>query len=98
MRDGFLWDHEYPERPIYNESIEVRLNDQEVSYRWLSDGDEWKPMTRGRNGAFTVPLRAAGAVTGVLAITPGPWPDNGLTRDDVGTPQSGAGARGGAGP
>src|SRR5207249_10015904 len=23
VKDGFLWDHEYPERPIYNETLEV---------------------------------------------------------------------------
>ncbi|MDO8478518.1 MAG: hypothetical protein Q7W02_20445 [Candidatus Rokubacteria bacterium] len=85
VRDGFLWDHEYPERPIYNESVEVRLGDEEVSYRWLSEGDNWAPMTRDANGVFRVGLRAGGAVTGVLSIKPGLWPDTDLTHDGVET-------------
>ncbi len=75
VKDGFLWDHEYPERPIYNESIEVRVGDTEMSYRWLADGDEWKQMTRDLGGAFRVALRGTGALTGDLAIKPGVWPD-----------------------
>jgi len=81
VKDGFLWDHEYPERPIYNESIEVRVGDTEVFYRWLSDGDEWKPMQADGAGGFRVPLRSGGALRGNLVIHPGPWPDPALTKE-----------------
>jgi hypothetical protein len=81
VKDGYLWDHEYPERPIYNESIEVRVGDAGMSYRWLSDGDEWKEMKRDPGGAFRVALRSAGSVTGDLVINPGVWPDPALTKE-----------------
>jgi hypothetical protein len=81
VKDGFLWDHEYPERPIYNESIEVRLGDTEVSYRWLADGDEWKPMRADGAGGFRVALRSGGTLKGDLVIQPGSWPDPLLTRE-----------------
>lgn len=81
VRDGFLWDHEYPERPIYNESIEVRIGDPDgdgrvdVDYRWLSDGDAWSPVRPDANGQYRMALRAAGALTGDLVISPAPWPE-----------------------
>jgi len=81
VKDGFLWDHEYPERPIYNESIEVRVGDTEVSYRWLSDGDEWKPMRADGAGGFRVPLRSGGALKGDLVVRYAPWPDPVLTKE-----------------
>jgi hypothetical protein len=80
VRGGFLWDHEYPERPIYNESIEVRVGDKQVDYRWLSEGDDWHNV-QPQAGEFRIPLRGAGALKGVLAITPGPWPDPALTKE-----------------
>jgi hypothetical protein len=81
VRDGFLWDHEYPERPIYNESIEVRVGDTGMSYRWLSDGDEWTEATRAADGSVRVALRNGGAVKGDLVIRPGVWPDAALTKE-----------------
>ncbi len=81
VKDGFLWDHEYPERPIYNESIEVRAGDTETSYRWLSDGDVWAEMRRDSSGAFRVALRSAGSLTGDLVINVGAWPDPALTKE-----------------
>jgi len=81
VRDGFLWDHEYPERPIYNESVEVRVGGDQVGYRWLSDGDDWHTVTGEQSGEYRIPLRQAGALTGILAITPGRWPDPGLTKE-----------------
>ena len=83
VRDGFLWDHEYPERPIYNESIEVRIGDPQVFYRWLSEGDDWHEVRPDGTGRYGIVLRAAGAVAGILAITPGPWPDPILTREEA---------------
>jgi hypothetical protein len=81
VRDGFLWDHEYPERPIYNESIEVRVGDGQVFFHWLSEGDEWHEIQRSATGEYRIPLRAAGALAGVLTIKPGLWPDPALTRE-----------------
>ncbi len=81
VRDGFLWDHEYPERPIYNESIEVRVGDTGMSYRWLSDGDEWTEAARAADGSVRVALRNGGAVKGDLVIRPGVWPDAALTKE-----------------
>jgi hypothetical protein len=81
VKDGFLWDHEYPERPIYNESIEVRVGDTGMSYRWLSDGDAWTDMKRDPSGTFRVAIRSAGSMTGDLVITPGIWPDPALTKE-----------------
>jgi hypothetical protein len=81
VRDGFLWDHEYPERPIYNESIEVRVGDGKMFHRWLSEGDDWHEVTREATGDYRIPLRSAGALAGMLTITPGPWPDPALTKE-----------------
>lgn len=81
VRDGFLWDHEYPERPIYNESIEVRVGDGQVFHRWLSDGDDWHEVPPGATGEYRIPLRSAGALAGVFMIKPGRWPDPELTKE-----------------
>ena len=82
VRDGFLWDHEYPERPIYNESIEVRVGDGgQMSYRWLSEGDAWQDVQPDAAGDYRIPLRSAGALTGSLVIKPGRWPDPELTKE-----------------
>jgi hypothetical protein len=90
VRDGFFWDHEYPDRPIYNESIEVRIGEGEVSYRWLSDGDEWKTMIRDQaDGGFSVALRGGAAVNGVLTIKPAPWPEPSLTQNEQASPAAG---------
>jgi len=81
VRDGFLWDHEYPERPIYNESIEVRIGDGKLFYRWLSEGDDWHEVPRHATDGYRIPLRSAGALAGVLTIKPGPWPDPQITKE-----------------
>ena len=89
-----LWDHEYPERPIYNETLEIGVEDTDASklvprvqFRWLSDGDEWKPKSSepplkpDSAGIYCIPLRAAEAFSATLAIKGGLWPDNDLTKD-----------------
>jgi hypothetical protein len=81
VKDGFLWDHEYPERPIYNESVEVRVGDGRMDYRWLSDGDEWHDIPRQATGEYRIPLRSAGAMKGILTIKPSLWPDPTLTKE-----------------
>jgi hypothetical protein len=87
VSEGYLWDHEYPERPIYNETVEVRVGDlsgapaDHADYRWLSDGDSWTSVPIGASGIFRFPLRSAGAVSGDVLVTAQPWPDPALTRD-----------------
>ena len=81
VQDGFLWDHEYPERPIYNESIEVRVGDGQVFFRWLSEGDDWHEVPRDATGVYRIPLRSAGALAGMFTIKPGRWPDPELTKE-----------------
>ena len=53
VQNGLLWDHEYPVRPIYSESLEIRVNSEQakaywegaaaapnlLQYRWLSGLD-----------------------------------------------------------
>ena len=87
VKEGFLWDREYPARPIYNETIEIRLGDfdrkrvgTEVQYRWLSDGPEWTDCTP-EDGSFRLPLRAAGSFAGEFVVTYRKWPDPQLTED-----------------
>ena len=81
-RNGWLWDREYPARPIYNEAIEIRIGDLdpadpevEVQYRWLSDGDEWRDAAVDpASSEHRIPLREASAFKGVLVATASPWP------------------------
>jgi len=87
VRAGFLWDHEYPERPIYNETVEVRVGDvdrdgrADVGYRWLSDGEAWNTVQPEAGGVFRFPLRAAGSLSGNVVIKAGPWPDPTVTME-----------------
>ncbi len=80
VRDGFLFDHEYPERTIYSESMEVRVDLPTVQYRWLSeamnleDEKSWQSVEANK-GIFRFPFRQAKTLTGELCIQPGPWPD-----------------------
>ena len=88
IQDGFLFDHQYPERTIYSESIEVRVDipsagssaKSKVEYRWLSEtqnlDDEhgWQPIVL-KAGIFRLPFREADTLTGELCIQAGPWPD-----------------------
>lgn len=81
IKKGFLWDHEYPEKTIFSEDLEVRVGDfdeqlpgSEVQYRWLSEGGDWKNL-RPVAGGFRVPLRAAAALSGDLVFKPSEWPD-----------------------
>jgi hypothetical protein len=89
LRPGLLWDRDYPEKPIYDETLEIRVGDvdpahpgDEVQYRWLSEAGAWNPpVPREADGGYRIALRAQGALSGTLAIKPGPWPDPALTRD-----------------
>ncbi|MGH7518287.1 MAG: esterase/lipase family protein [Gemmatimonadales bacterium] len=83
-----LWDREYPERSIYDETLEMRVGDvvetmgaMRVQYRWLSDTADFVDAVWSDDEAFRVPLRATGAFAGEIAIRVGKWPDPELTRD-----------------
>jgi len=88
LRPGLLWDREYPERPIYNETLEMRIGDLDaagntkVEHRWLSEeAGTWQPLQPAADGVYIVPLRAAGAVSADLALRASRWPDAKLTGD-----------------
>jgi len=96
VRDGFLFDHQYPERTIYSESIEIRvdlaLGDNvaapTVQYRWLSEAmnleDEQSWQSANVNaGVFRFPFRQANTLTGDLCIQLGPWPDSTTERTGI---------------
>lgn len=97
VRDGFLFDHQYPERTIYSESMEVRVNlastdgaaAPTVDFRWLSettnpdDPQSWQPATQDANGVFRFSFRHADTLNGELCIEPGPWPDASTETADI---------------
>jgi hypothetical protein len=84
VRDTFLFDHEYPERTIYSESMEVRLDVPSgiVQYRWLAatpdvdDAASWQPASVDASGVFRFVLRAADTLDGSLCMVAGTWPDD----------------------
>ena len=95
VKDGFLFDTQYPERTIYSESMEARVNlvakgtrgQTVVQYRWLSDATNledprsWQKAPR-TDGIFRFAFREADTLKGVLCIKPGKWPDE--TTDKTG--------------
>lgn len=88
VQKGFFRETQFPERTIYSESMDVRidlarLNSQQetvVDFRWLSetldteDPLSWQSATL-KNGVFRFPFRQADTLTGLLCIQPGPWND-----------------------
>jgi pimeloyl-ACP methyl ester carboxylesterase len=84
---GFLglFDREYPARPIYAETLEIRIGDGSrdapaptVEYRWLSETAGWTAVEWVR-GAFEIPLRTlttSDAFRGTLRIVPSAWPQD----------------------
>ena len=97
VRDGFLFDHQYPERTIYSESLEVRVNLTPadgsgapiVEYRWLAettdldDAQSWQPLAFDAQGVCRLPFRHADTLDGQLCIQAGVWPD--ATTEQTGT-------------
>lgn len=91
VREGFFFDEQYPERTIYSESLEVRINlappDSKdlpvVAFRWLSDTTQpdneqsWTPASLGENGIFRFALRQANTLKpgGSICLKPVRWPD-----------------------
>jgi hypothetical protein len=89
VKDNLLWDKEYPERPVYNETLEVSIGDVDaknsasrVQYRWLSEGDAMKDLTPDPDGVYRVALRAAGVLSGDFAFRASQWPDRAEALDD----------------
>jgi hypothetical protein len=89
VEDGFFFDHQYPERTIYSESLEVRVDltpakgttTPVVEYRWLSetgnpdDPNSWQQKAPDA-GIFRFPFRESKTISGDLCIKAGPWPDS----------------------
>ncbi len=85
VKKGFLWDHEYPDKQIYSETLEIKVGDSnpanpgdELEFRWLSDVKDWAEAKDEGNkleGIYHIPLRKAGSVDGKLVISAGLWPD-----------------------
>ena len=79
VKDGWVWDREYPVKTIYSEDLEVEVGDfdanlkgEEVRYRWLSEGGDWIAAVETDDG-FRIPLRAAGAVKANFFISASEW-------------------------
>lgn len=93
VQKGFLWDHEYPERTIYSETMEVRVGNDDtasdailVEYRWLSDGPDWQAAVIDiSDGRSAIPLRAAETWGGTLQIRYEPWGVNPARTTDADT-------------
>jgi hypothetical protein len=88
VKDTLLWDKEYPDRPIYNETLEIGVGSQDekgdlsaVRFRWLSEGDKWNPLPSDNQGGFRLPLRGSGTLSGTLAFQVSSWPDPAETLD-----------------
>jgi hypothetical protein len=88
VKDKLLWDKEYPDRPIYNETLEIGVGSPDakgdlppVQFRWLSEGDQWNSLPADEHGGFQARLRASGALSGLLAFRVSPWPDQTETLD-----------------
>jgi hypothetical protein len=81
VKDRLLWDKEYPDRPIYNETLEISVGDvdhdgsADVQYRWLAEGQDWTGLPASDDGAYRLPLRGAGYLSGSLAFRASQWPD-----------------------
>lgn len=94
VKEGFVFDSQYPERTIYSESIEVRINlaalenEPRVQFRWLSDaidlddGSCWE--TPGlEEGVFRFPFRQADTLEAEVRIRASDWPDDSVERTGV---------------
>lgn len=95
VKDRFLWDRHYPGRPLYEETLEIRVGDldpdkpgQEVEYRpfhsekWteLDPTDEPATDQRGPRKVFRAAIGTA-AFEADLVVRAGAWPDPVMTED-----------------
>jgi hypothetical protein len=90
-----LWDNEYPGRKIYDETLMIRVGDTDrnnpgdkVSYMWQSDrlpdrAAAWPVVNPDPNGVYSISLRPAQSVSGVIRIAASVWPDDTLTQDSA---------------
>ena len=95
-----LWDHEYPGRKIYDETLMIRVGDTDqdnpgdtVSYMWQSDrlpdrAAKWPVVTPDDKGVYSITLRPAQSMKGVIRIAASAWPDIALTKDDASSAKS----------
>jgi hypothetical protein len=85
VKQGFLFETQFPERVIYSESMDIRINLQEeaksaVEFRWLSetqdmdDQGSWQ-KTLLTDGVFRFPFREAKTITGLICLQPSLWND-----------------------
>jgi hypothetical protein len=85
LKQGLLWDHEYPGRPVFTETLEIRIGSEDgtqlVHFRWLSETADWAPVDPDNRDVYRIPLRSAHAVAGILAIETAPWPEKAVTMD-----------------
>jgi len=81
VKDGLLWDHDYPERAIYNEMVEIRVGDADqqdpgnaLQVRWLSDSidGDWQSIA-GNAGTFRFALRQADSFSGTVRVDASGW-------------------------
>jgi pimeloyl-ACP methyl ester carboxylesterase len=85
VKPGWLWDRDYPTSVIYNETLEARVGDEGVEYRWLSDlvdrsEGAWQ-RAEPSDGGFRIPMREAKSFAAKLVVRAGSWPDQTLTKD-----------------
>jgi pimeloyl-ACP methyl ester carboxylesterase len=83
VKKGFLFETQFPERTIYSESMDVRVDlsgqsKSMVDYRWLSetkdmsDKDNWLKAELVEN-IFRFPFRKSKTLTGTLCIEASKW-------------------------
>jgi len=80
IQEGFLWDHKYPSRPIFSESLEIRIDTgysgtYRAGYRWLSDA-QWVDFISD-NDQYLAPLRQGLAVRGNIKFEAFKWEPGG---------------------
>lgn len=88
VKDRLFWDKEYPDRPIYNETLEVRIGNinekdevEKVQYRWLADQEGWQDLPL-EDGEYRLQLRGGGYLSGSFTFRASKWPDKAETLDD----------------
>jgi Palmitoyl protein thioesterase len=88
VKKGFIWDTEYPSKPVFNETLEIGAGRPDekhpygiVKYRWRSEGDDWTEV-KSNSDEFYIPLRDAATIKGNLLIKAAKWPDTTLTFDE----------------
>lgn len=76
IEKGFIWDYKYPSRPVFSESLEIKIDTgpegyYSAGYRWLSDA-AWIDFVSDNN-QYLAPLRQGLAVRGNIKFEAFPW-------------------------